>query len=499
MTNKTESKKRILIVEDDQNQQSFLQKLLESLGYVVAGTLSSGAAAVDQWQQFNADLILMDIMMETPDAGIVAGKQIGTSAGIPIVYLTASEDNAALTRALATNPHGYLVKPIASATLKASIEVSLVRFNYERRMDEYREALEHSERLFRGIFDNLRIGYFRLTPDFKVALINPFLAELLSVPSSEDLVGWNLREVVAKDISPQVFLPQKGGEAQEMVWKTSTGVSLPVKLYTWPVMSPNGEVEYLEGTVEDMTRSNAIREQLTHSQKMKVISTLSGRVAHEINNRLTSVLGHTELIISKVEPDSKIRKYANSVMKNARSASDIISQLLSFSREWTESERPFNLVSLVQNMNDLIQHMLGKHIGLVVEIAEESLTLKGNPKAIEQAILNIAMNSRDAMSEGGKFTIKLGKAYQDAKAALPKSVPVGVYAQLTLIDTGRGMTKTVLDHLFDPFFSTKDESIASGLGLSVAQRIVNKMSGYIMVESEPGKGARFDLLFPIVP
>ncbi|HCW75170.1 MAG TPA: hypothetical protein DHU63_01380 [Candidatus Marinimicrobia bacterium] len=497
--NQAKRPKRILIIDDDKNQQRLLRQMLKNLDYDVVGVLGSGAAAVEQWANFNPDLILMDIIMETPDAGIEAGKKIGSQTTLPIIYLTASEDTAALNRALTTNPQGYLVKPVTPPALKAAIEVSFVRYKYEKQMMDYREALERSEQLFRGIFTNLQIGYFRVRPSMTIVLMNPFLAQLLDVPPGEELIGRNLRDIVASDLHPHAFLPLTGSDAHEMTWKLSSGVLLPVKIYSWPVInSKNGEIVYLEGTVEDMTRSNIIRDQLIHAQKMKVISMLSGRVAHEINNSLTSVLGHAELIISKVEPESKINKYANSVVKNSRRASNIITQLLSFSREWPENEYSFDLVKQVLNMLDLIRHLIGSSIELIMEMPDYPLEVLGNPRAFEQALLNIAMNARDAMPEGGVFTIKLEKAYQDGTDALPKTVPAGIYAQLILIDSGVGMTQNVKKHLFDPFFTTKEQDISTGLGLSVVQRIVHKMNGHIFVESEPGQGAQFQLLFPVL-
>ncbi|MCF7842938.1 MAG: response regulator, partial [Lentisphaeria bacterium] len=486
---------RILIVDDDEAQQRLLQHLLKTMGYQVTGTLSSGTSAVSEWQNHEPDVILMDIMMEEPEAGILAGEQIGEKNNVPIIYLTATEEESAFSRALRSNPHGYLAKPVSPAALKSAIEVSLVRHKYENQLVEYRKKLERSEQLFRGIFTNLRIGYFRITPGHRVELLNPFLLELLEVPEGESLIGENLRDLVAPEAQPHAFLNLEDQDAQETVWCSLTGKTIPVKLHIWPVHDASGGTIFLEGTVEDMTRANTLRNQMMHAQKMEVIGTLSGRVSHEINNRLTSVLGHSELIMAKVEPGTKLEKYARSVVQNARSASDIIRQLLTFTREWGEDERTFDIRHLVKNMLDLLQHVLGRGIELLAELPQESILIKGNPKAVEQALFNIAMNARDAMPDGGEFTLRVEKSFQDGTGVLSKSIPTGAYVKLSLTDTGIGMTETIQKQLFAPFFTTKDENISTGLGLSVVQRIMDQMNGHIQVESAPGEGARFDLYF----
>lgn len=488
---------RILIVDDDENQQRLLHHWLHTTGYQVVGTLSSGAQAIAKWEQYQPDVILMDIMMEEPEAGIQAGEQIGAESSVPIIYLTATEEEGAFSRTLRSNPHGYLAKPVSPAALKSAIEVSLVRHNYENQLVEYRKKLERSEQLFRGIFTNLRIGYFRITPEHRIELLNPFLIELLEVPENESLAGQNLRDLVAPDVQPHAFLNLENQDAQETVWRSLSGKTLPVKLHIWPVTDASGDMIFLEGTVEDMTRANTLRNQMMHAQKMEVIGTLSGRVSHEINNRLTSVLGHSELIMAKVEPGTKLEKYARSVVQNARSASDIIHQLLTFTREWGEDERTFDILHLVKIMLDLLQHVLGRGIELLAELPQDSIPIKGNPKAVEQALFNIAINARDAMPDGGLFTIRIEKSFQDGNGPLSKSIPNGAYVKLSLTDTGIGMTDEVQEQLFNPFFTTKDENISTGLGLSVVQRIMDQMDGHILVESAPGQGARFELYFPL--
>ena len=148
-------------------------------------------------------------------------------------------------------------------------------------------------------------------------------------------------------------------------------------------------------------------------------------------------------------------------------------------------------------MNELISHMLGKRVIHTLDIQSEFLPIRGNPKALEEAVLHIALNALDAMPDGGNFTITLSEIEQAGNGNLPMSIPVGAYAEMVLADTGSGMDTEVRKQIFNPFFSTKDESIRTGLGLSVVQRIVDGMGGHILVESEPGKGTQFRLLFPL--
>ena len=257
----------------------------------------------------------------------------------------------------------------------------------------------------------------------------------------------------------------------------------------------------LEQTVEELryqsTQRQHAEEELRQSQRMEAIGRLAGGVAHDFNNLLTVIIGHADLLLTEVEPGSESRGDVEGIRASADRAAALTRQLLAFSRRQALQPHVFNLDVVAQSMADLLKRLLGENIDLVFREDSALWPVEADPGQIEQVIMNLAINARDAMPEGGKLTletanVELGPDY----VATHSEAEPGPHVMLAVSDTGTGIDPEILPHIFEPFFTTKETAKGTGLGLSTVYGIVKQSGGNIWVYSEPGQGTTFKLYFP---
>jgi two-component system cell cycle sensor histidine kinase/response regulator CckA len=242
-----------------------------------------------------------------------------------------------------------------------------------------------------------------------------------------------------------------------------------------------------------------IRGQLIQSQRMEAIGVMSGGIAHDFNNLITAILGRTELAMGMVEESNPLWEELNQIQIAAARASGLTRQLLLFSRKQKMEFVPININHVIQNSIKLLRRMIGEDIEIVTVLEAEPLSIKADRGSIELTIMNLAVNARDAMPDGGTLTIRTENQVLDVSVSgsLPEARP-GQFMRLSVIDTGIGIDPKIKDHIFDPFFSTKGVGQGTGLGLSVVHGIVKQHEGWISVSSRPGEGAMFEVYLPAV-
>jgi len=278
-----------------------------------------------------------------------------------------------------------------------------------------------------------------------------------------------------------------------------------IKVAAYPRIDESNTVIGLIQIISDISKRKSFEEeqqklqaQLLQSQKLEAIGQLAGGVAHDFNNLLTGIIGFVGLARDQVDNDSPICSDLDETIALAKRASDLTRQLLAFSRRQILEPEPLNLNDLVQNMSKMLKRLIGEDITLEFQPAPELDFVNADPGQIEQVLVNLAVNSRQAMPQGGTLTVATAKVLLDESESLYRQVdiPPGPYIRLTVADTGVGIDKSIQELIFDPFFTTKEIGIGSGLGLSTAYGIIKQHQGFIWVESEPGKGAVFIISLP---
>ncbi|HKW97250.1 MAG TPA: PAS domain S-box protein [Bryobacteraceae bacterium] len=267
-------------------------------------------------------------------------------------------------------------------------------------------------------------------------------------------------------------------------------------IYKFPILNEDDEVQFIGGVGIDITERRQLEEQLRQSQKMEAVGRLAGGVAHDFNNLLTVISGYGHMVRRGLASDHALQSCIEEVLKAASRAASLTNQLLAFSRRQVIQPTVLDLNALVANMDRMLRRVIGEHIELETVLSPGLGSVKADAGQMEQVIMNLAVNARDAMSKGGKLSIRTANVDVKPTSRLRADVRPGAYVRLTIADTGKGMDTEMMVHLFEPFYTSKATGKGTGLGLSTVYGIVKQSGGEIVVESEPGLGAKFTIYLP---
>jgi nitrogen-specific signal transduction histidine kinase len=247
----------------------------------------------------------------------------------------------------------------------------------------------------------------------------------------------------------------------------------------------------------DVTRLKLLEAQFLQMQKMEAVGRLAGGVAHDFNNLLTVIKGYAELLLSNLNEQDRLRYDVEQIEKAGEQAASLTRQLLIFSRQEVIQPKLLNLNSIVVDTGKMLRRVIGEDIRLVTALDPSLGLIKADPGQMEQVIMNLMINARDAMPQGGQLRVETASVLvTEALLLQPMTIQPGYYVQLTVSDTGTGMDEETLSHIFEPFYTTKEQSKGTGLGLSTVYAIVTQMNGSIQVHSEPGQGTTFKIYLP---
>ena len=363
------------------------------------------------------------------------------------------------------------------------------------------DALRQSEADFRTLVEGT-YGVCRASLDGNVLMVNQPFVELLGYDSQEEVLSLNLATQVFAlgEFSFSLFNPpgrNKQFTRIESQWKRKDGKLINVEL-SGRVISDDGEKPVcLEILVEDVSRQRGMEQRLRHVQKMEAIGRLAGGIAHDFNNVLGVILGYCGMLIEKLGSESELYPLAAQIEKSIQRGATLTRQLLAFSRQQVLQPRVIDINAHFKGFEGLLRRVIGEDIALSVLAHNAQLHLSADPDQLEQVIMNLVVNARDAMPSGGKLTIETSERSIDEEycSRNPEARP-GDYVMIAVSDTGCGMDRETLARVFEPFFTTKEQGKGTGLGLATVYGIVKQSGGHVTVYSEPGHGTTFKILIP---
>jgi two-component system, cell cycle sensor histidine kinase and response regulator CckA len=366
------------------------------------------------------------------------------------------------------------------------------------------EALRFSEASFRSVVEGAPYGIYRASIDGRFLSVNPALQRMLGYKTKEEILkAHSVNDVFQHptDFERLVELLGRVGEFRdlELEWKRKDGSPMTVRCSGRSLSESPDADPHFEVFAEDVTERRVLERQLRMAAKMEAVGRLSGGIAHDFNNLLGVIIGYSQVLGRKLGKDSPLAEHAEEVERAAQRAVSLTRQLLAFSRQQILTPAVLDLNTLVCDMEKMLPRLIGEDITVSLRLEPELGRVKADHGQIEQVVMNLAVNARDAMPEGGRLVIETGNAELDeAYARQHPGARPGRYVKLTVTDSGIGMNRETLAHIFEPFFTTKEVGKGTGLGLATVYGVVKQSGGYIWVDSELGQGSSFQIFLPCI-
>ncbi len=521
----TSEKAKILIVDDDERNLTALQLILEELDEELVFA-RSGEEALRYLLHNECALILMDVLMPGMDgyetAGLVRNRE--RSRHIPIIFLTAvSRNEVHEFKGYTAGAVDYVFKPIEPFILRSKVAVFVDLYKKTReishKVEQERRLLQENQQaqasrlaaemaLLRAeegqalILRSLPIALYAMPAD------NPFearlkISETVQGPSgfAADCFlepGFWFQRIHLDDQAQvrQLFerLPESGSCVMEYRWLCADGTIRHFLNHAVYLTRGDEAAPEIVGSWLDVSERRMLEQQAVHGQKMDSLGRLTGGIAHDFNNMLTVVISSLDRMRRAIEPGSPVVRNIDLALNGALRCADLTKRLLSFARHQQLEPRPLDLNALVSDTEVILRRLISDMIFLDVLRAPGLWPVYTDPIQLESALVNLAINSRDAMPDGGHLTVETSNVV--IKAAAGSDVPAGEYVSLRVTDTGIGIPAAHIDKVFEPFFTAKEVGKGTGLGLSIIYSFVRQSGGYIRLSSKVGEGTTIQILLP---
>jgi two-component system cell cycle sensor histidine kinase/response regulator CckA len=365
------------------------------------------------------------------------------------------------------------------------------------------QQLELSEERFRAVFEGSAIGVALMDPDGVLLEVNPALLGLLELEGDRPR-GASLMDHIhpedaqeVRQLFAQVLARERVHAHLEHQLITASGQSTWGRTTLSTTRVPGREHPFLVAMIEDLNEYRQLQQQVQQSQKVEAVGMLASGVAHDFNNILAAILGHAEMTLLASDEEDARTEALRQIVANADRGRNLTRQLLAFSRRQVLAPRQVDLGEIVENLKKMLERLLGSSITMESASAEDLWPVKADPGQMEQVVMNLVVNARDAMPEGGRLSVTCSNtSLEEERAVASGTLEAGDYVRIRVADTGTGMSEEVRARIFDPFFTTKPSGKGTGLGLSTVRGIIEQSRGAIDVESRPGEGTTFLVYLP---
>lgn len=489
---------KLLMIEDNPLDVRLIREMLAEtrVGFELAAAerLADGLRLLSEG---TFDVLLLDLNLPDSRGVDTLNSVYSRAPSVPIIVLTGLQDETMGTRAISEGAQDYLVKgQVDPPLLVRSIQYATERKKFEKELQE-------SEARYKKLFDSTLDGIYQADADGAFVMINRAGAEMLGHQSPGDLIGKPVLAYWAAPGDRDAFVAElrrnKSVRAYPMRAKSIKGEVVHLEATSRVLEDERGVFLGIEGILRNVTEKRRLEEQFRQAQKMEAVGQLAGGVAHDFNNILSAIMGYAHLVLMKMQPDDPLRHDVGQVIESAQRAASLTQGLLAFSRKQTIQLKALDLGDVVCNFEKFLRRLIREDIELRMSCGERGLTVLADAGQLEQVLLNLVTNSRDAMPDGGRLIVTAEPVrIDDEYVRLHGYGDPGDYAQVTISDTGTGMDEKTRAKIFEPFFTTKEPGKGTGLGLAVVYGIIKQHGGFINVYSEAGKGSTFKIYLPVV-
>ncbi len=496
----------VLLLEDRETDAELTLNAVRRAGFEPTWTRVETEKAFIARLDDRIDVILADYSM--PQFSALIALEILNQRGlnIPFIIVSGTIGEETAVEAIKKGASDYLLKD-RLGRLGNAIHLAIDQKKLKEERNQMTDALVRAEAKYRSIFENSVEGIYQSTPDGRYVTANPALARMFGYDSPGELIA------DVTHIGRQLYVdPEERATFRGLLEQNNVVMNFEAKVrrrdgqVIWvseqarTVRDEHGTILFFEGFVQNITDRQEAEEKLMRAQKMEAIGHFAGGVAHDFNNIITVISGVSELIRDELPDHSAVRDYIQEIQRATQQAALLTRQLLALGRKQIMENKVFDLNELIANIEKMLVRVIGEDVELKTHTFGKQNLVKADPGQIEQVILNLVVNARDAMPGGGKLTIETSTVTVDQSCADAHShAQAGLYERISVSDTGSGMTREVLAHIFEPFFTTKEVGKGTGLGLATSFGIIKQSNGFISVQSDRGVGSTFLVHLPSAP